>query len=192
MKIILASRSKYKKKLLKTILKDFSTQDANIDESQIKQNERFSPTQKAKKLALFKAQVIFAKNPKALVIGSDQILVFNNKILSKPGNIKKAIEQLSQLSGKTHYLYTAYAILYKDTQKVHMEKTTLNMRSLTNLEIKRYISLEKPIDTVGSYKLESLGISLFDKVLAQDFNSIVGLPLLELSKDLRSFGLKIP
>jgi septum formation protein len=73
-----------------------------------------------------------------------------------------------------------------------MDETRLTMRSLTPEEALRYVERDQPLDCAGSYKIESLGISLFEKIETEDFTAIMGLPLIQVSQSLRELGVAIP
>lgn len=192
MKIILASASKYRKELLEKLGISFECIAADIDETPIKNRYDLSIEQRAIELACAKAKAIQVDYPNSLVIGSDQICHMDNEIFSKSGSIEKSQEILEKLSGKTHYLSTAYCIAHSDIYVTHINTTALKMRNLSSLQIKKYLRLDNPIDCAGSYKLELNGISLFEKVETQDYTAIVGLPLVQLGNDLNKMGITVP
>jgi len=192
MEIILASSSPYRKDLLSKLGIDFKCISPDIDESIIKMNTSYSVEEKAIKLSVEKAKAIAKDYPECLIIGSDQICHFEDQIFSKTLNIDKSFELLSFLSGKTHQLTTAYSILKDGKITSHCNVTSLKMRDLNSLQIKNYLRKDNPIDCAGSYKLELNGIGLFSEIKTDDHTAIIGLPLIQLGKDLESFGLSIP
>lgn len=188
--LILASTSKYRGALLSQLGWPFEAIAPGVDESLLK-NEKLTPTQLASELAHMKARAVFEKNPLKCVIGSDQVCMLGEEILSKPGNEGNAIEQLSRMQGKVHELITAVTILAPD-QEIHFHnRTLLHMRELTRSQITEYVKADLPLDCAGSYKLESLGIKLFNKIEMDDHTSIIGLPLIQLNNHLLKLGYPI-
>ena len=183
--IILASNSESRLKILQETGIDFIQLKSNIDESLVKEkykkkNVNFIAT----KLAEAKALFISRENRKSYVIGADQICISKGKIFSKPKNKKKAIEQLSELNGKTHKLISAFSICY-DNQVVYsyVEEVKLKMRKLSKKSIKDYVEIDLPISSCGSYRFEANGKYLFSDVVGNT-STILGLPILPLIKIL--------
>ena len=104
---------------------------------------------------------------------------------------KKALEQLSRLQGKSHQLITSFSIIRKEKVITETVIANMYMKKLENDQIINYVKKDMPLYCCGSYKLESLGIALFDKIECEDDTSIIGLPLLKLIKALESFDIKI-
>ena len=123
---------------------------------------------------------ISRENIKSYVIGADQICISKGKIFSKPKNKKKAIEQLSELNGKTHKLVSAFSICY-DNHVVcnHVEEVRLKMRKLSKKSLKDYVELDLPLSSCGSYRFEVNGKYLFSEVKGNT-STILGLPILPL------------
>jgi len=188
--LILASKSNYKRELLNQLNVPF----LNIAPSFIEEEHKSEKTgiDLSEFLAYQKAQSILDVHRNSVIIACDQTIYLEKQRFDKPHTKEKAIAQLKQLQGKTHHLTSTYCILNKDNQILKSISATLKMRALTNDEIIRYIEIDKPFDCAGSYKLESLGISLFDSINTEDFTTITGLPLISISKDLRTLGFKIP
>ena len=183
--IILASNSESRLKILQETGIDFIQLTSNIDESLVKEkykkkNANFIAT----KLAEAKALFISRENRKSYVIGADQICISKGKIFSKPKNKKKAIEQLSELNGKTHKLISAFSICY-DNQVVYsyVEEVKLKMRNLSKKSLKDYVDIDLPISSCGSYRFEANGKYLFSDVVGNT-STILGLPILPLIKIL--------
>ena len=191
MRLILASESPYRKELLERLNLNFECSPANIDEESI-WNKNLSPLQVSTKLAEMKAQKVLDENPNAIVIGSDQVIAINNKILGKPKTEQKALEQLSELQNGPHLLITAVCILSRDKKVSFENETTLQIRSdLTQQELQNYIKYDLPLNCAGSYKIEGMGIALFEKIETSDFTSIIGLPLMQTAKNLKEFGIEV-
>ena len=138
----------------------------------------------ATKLAESKALFISRENRKSYVIGADQICISKGKIFSKPKNKKIAIEQLSELNGKTHKLISAFSICYNN-QVVYsyVEEVKLKMRKLSKKSLKDYVDIDLPISSCGSYRFEANGKYLFSDVVGNT-STILGLPILPLIKIL--------
>lgn len=189
MKLILASTSPYRKALLEQLHLPFVTHDSEVDEEKYKR-EISDPIELTKCLALEKAKSVHQKFPEAIVIGGDQVSVHNKEILGKPGTRENAVDQLLKLQGSTHQLVTATCV-FDNTGKSFewIETINLSMRPLNREQATKYVEIDEPLFCAGSYKIESLGISLFDKIDCEDQSAIVGLPLLKLASILRSLGL---
>ena len=188
--LILASTSKYRGALLAQLGHQFESISPGVDEDQLK-SQNFTPTQIATELAKLKALAVFKKRPEACVIGSDQVCVLNDELLSKPGSKENAILQLQKMQGIHHELITAVTILYPQGEINFHNRTLLFMRPLTLSEITRYVEEDLPLDCAGSYKLESKGIKLFEKIEMDDHTSIIGLPLIQLNNHLLKIGFPI-
>ena len=124
-----------------------------------------------------------------MIIGSDQLVSFENNILGKPHTKEKAFDQLKSMSGKTHSLLTSVTLINEDKEISFLNETKLTMKSLSDRFIQEYIEKDRPLDCAGSYKIERAGISLFDSIECDDFTAITGLPLIELSKYLQENDL---
>lgn len=189
--VILASGSKYRKELLGRLLSNFECHPPDIDESSYHSREP-TPERLAARLAREKSLVVSSRFPDALVIGSDQLVDVNGVVLGKPGSVAAAVKQLLEMSGRTHRLVTAVCILGPGFSREFSDVTSLTMRTLTSEEAERYVLRDQPTDCAGSYRIESLGISLFQRIETQDFTAIMGLPLIRLSCVLREAGLVLP
>lgn len=185
--LILASTSKYRSALLSQLGWDFESLNPGVDEDKVKMSITL-PHEIALTLATYKAQAIFAKRPDACVIGSDQVCSLNGQIFGKPQTKEKAMEQISLLQGKVHELLTAVAVVHPQGIERFINRTLLHMRPLTLKEIHAYVTEDLPLDCAGSYKLESRGIKLFDKIEMSDHTAIIGLPLIELTSTLIKLG----
>ncbi len=146
----------------------------------------------AEKLAYAKAASLSSEEPGAVVIGCDQLVSFEGKVLGKPGNVEPAIDQLFALAGKTHELITAMVVIHETRVYRHTDVSRLWMRPLPRSSIERYVLAERPLDCAGSYKLESGGIVLFDRIESNDHTAITGLPILALVSILAEIGFEIP
>ncbi len=184
-KLILASTSIYRKQLLQRLNIPFETVKPTFDE-EIYKNQGREAAELSLFLAAGKAKSVLQQN--ACVIGSDQVVSFEGKILGKSHTPDKAFEQIKSMQGKTHELITSTCLIFKNEEVGWTDKVLLQMRFLTDTEIQNYIAKDKPVDCAGSYKIESFGISLFERIQAEDFTAIQGLPLLKLHFHLKNWG----
>lgn len=186
MRLILASSSRYRKIMLERLGIPFCSVSPDIDESP-QQGE--TPSQMALRLSMAKAQAILAAHPGAVVIGSDQVATLDGSPIGKPGNFERAHEQLKMLSGRSVQFHSALCVTDGRRYEIDDVVTRCRFRSLRDSEIIAYLDKEKPFDTAGSAKAEGLGIALMDSMESNDPTAIVGLPLIALSRMLRSFGI---
>jgi septum formation protein len=192
LQILLASSSRYRRELLGRLLPCFDSVSPDVDEHAFHDLEP-TPDSLAQRLAIEKTQAVFRRFPEAIVIGSDQLADLNGQVLGKPGTVSAAVDQLLSMSGKTHRLLTAVCIAAPGKPLISiMDETRLTMRSLSPEDALRYVERDQPLDCAGSYKIESLGISLFEKIETEDFTAIMGLPLIQVSQSLRKLGVAIP
>ncbi len=187
--LVLASMSPYRFDLLKKLGIKFKVEKPNFDEETQKLQllqQQASPIQIAETLS--KGKVASLKSLNATVIGGDQLVHTDGKILGKSGNFEKAFEQLQSLRGKTHELITAVTI-QANSQQWHLNHvTSLKMKNLSDSEIESYLKKDQPYDCAGSYKIENCGLILFDEIKTDDFSAIQGLPLLWISNRLKELG----
>ncbi|WP_394191248.1 Maf family protein [Pseudoalteromonas atlantica] len=188
--LILASSSPFRQSLLQKFNLPFASFSPDVDETPIA-NE--SPSQLVMRLSALKAQAAKGKFDNGLVIGSDQVAVFNGQILGKPHNKENAIKQLSLFSANTVTFLTGLTVydLNTNTSKTIVEPFEVTFRTLTLAQISAYCDAEQPYNCAGSFKSEGLGICLFEKLSGDDPNSLIGLPLIKLSQMLAEFGLDV-
>ena len=146
------------------------------------------------RLARAKASAVAARQPKACVIGSDQIAVLDGcSPLGKPGTEARCLEQLRSCSGRTVEFLTAVAVLYEESHLIEFIDTTrVTFRILDQLTIERYVAKERPLDCAGGFKSEGLGIALCESIDSADPSALIGLPLIRLSAALRAAGFEVP
>ena len=190
--LILASQSAARKMLLKNAGISFEAIPADIDEREIqKASGLTSPGEIASLLAERKAAFVSLRHPGRYVVGADQTLARGSRLFSKPAGRNEAAEQLRALSGQTHELHSAIAVvcdgatLFSDVSVAHM-----TMRALDDQRIEAYLDAAGDVVTssVGAYQLEGVGVHLFELIEGDHF-TILGLPLLPLLKFLRSDGM---
>jgi len=186
--LLLASSSPYRRELLERLGLPFTCASPDIDESPY-QGETGEAL--ATRLAESKARELADRFPGHWIIGSDQVACLpDGSVLSKPGNHEMATEQLRQSSGHRVLFLTGLALLDSDSGKIDSlcEPFNVKFRELADEEIEAYLLREKPYDCAGSFKMEGLGITLFEALEGRDPNSLVGLPLIALNDLLRQWG----
>jgi len=184
-KLILASISPRRENLLRMIGFDFEVVNSQVDE----QSEVYTiPEVHVLELAQKKALKVAEKIDGGLIIGADTVVVLNNQILGKPKDAKQAKEILQQLSGKTHEVYTGFAIVEKPSGEMLSEfvKTLVSFRKLADEEIDRYIQSGSPFDKAGGYGIQDQG-ALFVQKIDGCFYNVMGLPVTKLYQALEKF-----
>lgn len=186
-KLILASTSRYRAALLARLLLDFEVFDPEVDETPVLDEP---PLELAHRLAKAKAQSYPAASD-TWVLGSDQVLDLDGAAVGKPGSLDIAKEQLAACSGKRVQFHTAVVLAHAETGRCWSAqcKTSVQFRELTQDEINRYVAKEPAFDCAGSFKVEGLGITLFDSVVSTDPTALEGLPLISTAALLRQHGL---
>jgi nucleoside triphosphate pyrophosphatase len=188
--LVLASTSEIRRRLLATAGIAVQVIAPTIDEAAVRHGlaPDLPAARVAETLAEAKAQAVSASRPDDHVIGADQILVLDNAIYAKPGDLAEARRHLASLRGRTHTLVTA-AVVLRDGRMLTTitESADLTMRHFSDAFLDRYLAAVGPDVTrsVGAYRLEELGAQLFDRIEG-DYFTILGLPLLPLLSFLRA------
>ena len=190
-KIILASKSKVRKKILEENGINCVVEPANIDEDLVKDSlikEGALPAIVSKNLAELKANKISQKKNGELVLGADSIIDLNNKIISKPSNRNEALAILKKLSGQKHYLISSVCIS-KNGSMIwnYTDKAELTMKEMTTSELKLYLTKirDEELYAYNVYQIEGEGRSLFSKIEG-DEDTIMGLPIQQIKKYLNT------
>lgn len=149
------------------------------------------PEAQARTFALGKARSIAAAHPGALILAADQVATVGDTVLRKPRTPEETIGRLRALSGRTHMLHSAVALLNAHTGEgaVRYQPVRLTMRLLSDDSIRRYVDRAQPHGSCGGYRFEGLGVALFERVEGADDSAIVGLPLVEVAALLRAAGV---
>lgn len=188
--LYLASTSPYRQQLLAKLTPHFIAVKPETDETPKPAEDASTLVQR---LARAKAQAVAATLNEGLIIGSDQVAVFNGQIIGNNHTRDNAIAQLTQFSGHSVTFLTGLALLNAATGNCQLtvEPFTVCFRHLTAAEIIAYVEREQPLDCAGSFKSEGLGISLFSALRGDDPNSLIGLPLIKLLHLLRNEGINL-
>lgn len=191
-KIVLASSSPYRRALLTRLGLPFDEIAPTCDEAAI-MAAPLPPDQIVTRLARLKAETVAARAPDAIVIGSDQVAELQGEILGKPGSPARARAQLARLQGRSHRLLTGLAVLDATSGRCleALDTHELRMRPLDAAQIAHYVERDHPVDCAGAYKIEQLGIALFERIVGDDFTAIVGLPLTRVSALLERLGVHV-
>lgn len=188
--LVLASSSPFRRELLSRLGVEFSSIAPEIDETPLPGE---TPAALVLRLAERKALAVGELHPDALIIGSDQVATLDERILGKPGDHTRAVEQLQRASGRRVTFYTGLC-LYNSASKNRQcccETFHVHFRELDTREIENYLRKETPYNCAGSFKSEGLGICLFQGMEGRDPTSLIGLPLMQLVSMLRNEGLDV-
>ena len=191
-KIILASRSGVRKKILKKNNINCDVIFVNIDEELIKESmlkEKATPEIISKNLAEIKANKISLKKPEALVLGADSVIDLNGELISKPTSRKEAVNILEKLNGKKHKLISSVCISKNGAMIWNFTDAAVLTMKLLNLdEIKSYLIKirDKELYAYGVYQIEADGRSLFSKIEG-DEDTIMGLPVKQIKEYLSKY-----
>lgn len=188
--LVLASTSIYRSELLKRLKIPFETAAPNVDETPLP-NESALIT--SARLAQEKARAVSSNYPDALIIGSDQVALLDDRQLGKPLTHDNAVAQLRAMRGKTTIFYTALTLLNSRTGNIQTEvaENQVTLRDLTDEEIEGYLLKEQPYHCAGSAKSEGLGIALMSRMSGDDPNALIGLPMILLTEMLRRENVRL-
>ena len=190
-KIILASRSEVRKKILNQNGINCEVIPADIDENQVKESlfeEKATPEIISKNLAELKANKVSEKKPNEIILGADSVLDLNGELISKPTNKKEALTILQKLNGQKHQLISSVCISKNGSMIWNFtDASTLTMKQLNLVEIKSYLTKikDKELYAYGVYQIEANGRSLFSKIEG-DEDTIMGLPVKQIKEYLSS------
>ena len=190
--LVLASGSAARRSMLDQAGVPFTVQPADIDETGLKKDLADLPfAGVAMELAMAKALAVSARRPNHWVLGSDQVLVFGDTILSKADNLAVARQRLTALRGQAHHLISAVCLV-KDgaVTWTASDQAILVMRDFSDAFLDAYLETEASaaLSSVGTYRLEGLGAQLFERVDG-DYFTILGMPLWPVLAELRQIGV---
>lgn len=188
--LVLASSSAYRRALLERLRYPFTVDAPAIDETP---RAHETPSATACRLARDKAQVVAARRPRAVVIGSDQVAVCDGRQLGKPGGHAAALAQLQAMRGREVDFHTAVCVIdgANDVLDEADIVTRVRFRVLSDAVLDAYLRAETPYDVAGSAKSEGLGIALLESVASDDPTALVGLPLVTVTHLLLKAGLDL-
>ena len=190
--IILASKSKVRKKILDENNINNRVEPSNVDEDLIKESllkDKATPTVISKNLAELKANKVSLKNIDTLVLGADSVIDLEGQLISKPESREEAFEILKKLNGKKHNLVSSVCIS-KNGSMIwnYSDKATLTMKNLNDNELKNYLSKisDETLYAYNVYQVEGEGKNLFSKING-DENTIMGLPINKIKEYLNNY-----
>jgi len=190
--IILASKSKVRKKILETNKIKCVVEPSNIDEESVKESllkEKASPETISKILAELKANKISQKKTGKLVLGADSVIDLNGRIISKPTDRDEALKILQDLNGRTHHLISSVCISQNGSMIWnYTDKASLTMKQMSEDELLSYLAKisDEALYAYNVYQIEGEGRSLFSKIDG-DENTIMGLPIKKIKEYLNNY-----
>ena len=192
MKIILASKSGVRKKILDENNIESEVIVSNVDEDEIKISllaEGADPLLISKNLAEIKSIKVSNKNPDRLVLGADSVISLNNQLINKPRSRKEALDILKKLNNSKHYLISSVCIS-KNGSMIwnHSDSSELKMKNFSDDQLAKYLDKIKTetLLSYGVYQVEAEGLQLFDYIKG-DHNSIMGLPIKDIINYIRQY-----
>jgi septum formation protein len=191
-KIILASKSEVRKKILEDNKIKFTAEPSNVDEDSIKESllkEKATPEMISKNLAELKANKISQKRKGNMVLGADSVIDLDEEIISKPKNRDEALQILNRLNGKTHHLISSVCIS-RDGSMIwnYTEKAALTMKLMSEESLKIYLAKisDEALYAYNVYQIEGEGRSLFSKIEGNK-DTIMGLPVKKIKEYLNNY-----
>jgi septum formation protein len=189
--IYLASRSPRRRELLAQIGVRFAVVESETDETR---HSGEHPEDYVLRLALEKARAARGGLPSSdrrPVLGADTAVVIGERILGKPGNQDDALAMMRLLSGRTHRVLTAVALITNDAERSDLSETRVTFRTLDEDEVLRYWRTGEPRDKAGGYAIQGLGAA-FVSLLHGSYSGVMGLPLFETARLLAAAGHPVP
>ena len=184
--VILASQSPRRRELLSLIGVAHAVQPADIDETQWPGED---PRAHCERLAREKVATVAAREPNALVIGSDTIVILDGDVLGKPASEAEARATLARLSGRTHTVMTAVAARWRGEERSAVEEVDVTFHPLSAEQIAEYVATREPMDKAGAYGIQGYGATIVARVDG-DYFAVMGLPLQRLVRLLAELGLR--
>ena len=183
--VILASQSPRRRELLSLVGIAHAVQPADIDETQW-QGE--APRAHCERLAREKVAAVAKREPKALVIGSDTIVILDGEVLGKPADEAEARATLARLSGRSHTVMTAVAVRWRGEERSAVEEVGVTFHALSAEQIAQYVATREPMDKAGAYGIQGYGATIVARVDG-DYFAVMGLPLQRLVRLLAELGV---
>ena len=183
-RLILASRSPRRRRLLEQIGLDFDVSVSDVSEEFA---DGTPPADAAEMLALRKADDVAKLHPGAITLGADTIVVLDDAILGKPRDEREARAMLRRLSGRTHTVFTGVALVHPESERsaTGVEATAVTFATMDSDEIEAYVATGSPMDKAGGYGIQDDRGALFVQRIDGDYYNVVGLPLHRLYRMLR-------
>ncbi len=186
-KIILASKSPRRKKILEQVGLSIKVVVSDFDEDKISFK---TPQEMVEKLSLEKAKTVARKHPSAIILAADTTVIFNGEIIGKPKSKKDAFRILKLLSGSTHEIVTGFTIVEGQKSITKHVASKVKFKQLLDKEIGVYVATGEPMDKAGGYGVQERG-GLFMEYIEGDYFNVVGLPIFAVAQVLKEFGVDI-
>lgn len=185
--IILASASPRRKEILKITGLKFKVDASDYEENL---NLKLNPHELARFLSGEKAKKVSHKYKNALIIAADTFIVFKSKILGKPHTEKEAKKMLNSLNNRAHSVITGFTIIDTGNKRKISKsvETKVWFKKLSQKELDSYVKTKEPLDKAGAYAIQGIGALLIRKIEGDYFN-VIGLPLSDLTENLKKFGI---
>ena len=184
MKIVLASSSPRRKELMQKISAEFLIDVSDVDETV---SEDLSPIEAVKTIAYRKGEVVRHRHPDNLVISADTIVVIDNEIIGKPVDELDAIRILNKLNNRTHIVYTAYCLFYKDKFFEDVVASEVVFNHLSNELINEYVKSKSPLDKAGAYGVQDNDTYPIVKEIKGSLTNVIGFPVEDIKKSIDIF-----
>ena len=190
MKLVLASTSPRRREILALLGVPFEVIEPDFDENVLPDQ---SIRDQVLKFAVGKASSVARSNPASIVIGSDTMILLDEKKIGKPDGIAHAREILRSLAGKTHRIFTSVAMLdiSGGPELGIVEEVLVKMRDYSEEEIERYLACDESLDKAGAYSIQGQGRDLIESIRG-DYLAAVGLPLKPIAEYLKNRGITVP
>lgn len=185
MRVILASQSPRRRELLTLVGITHEVQPADIDETPWPGE---LPIPHTERLAIAKAQVIASREPDALVIAADTIVVVDGDILGKPTNQADARAMLRRLSGRSHQVCTAMAVAFGNDVQAQVVRVSVRFRELDDATIAHYVETGEPMDKAGAYGIQGYGATIVEHIEG-DYFAVMGLSLITVVRLAQRMGV---
>ena len=188
--LVLASASPRRRRFLQQLGLDFRVEAADVDERVLPGE---TPESFVLRLAVDKARAVAAQRPDQMVIAADTAVVLGEEILGKPDNPAAAVEMLLRLAGRSHAVWTGYAVIRQDDgiEVARAVRTDVRMVDFNRNTAAAYVATGEPLDKAGSYGIQGRGGCLVERIDGS-YSNVVGLPVAELVADLERLGVIAP
>ncbi|MEX2008208.1 MAG: Maf family protein [Candidatus Spechtbacterales bacterium] len=185
--LILASGSPRRKELLEQAGFSFQVEPSDFEEDMTLE---IPPAELAQELSRGKAEAVARNNADAVVLGADTFIVFEGTLLGKPHTEEEAVRTLQRLNGTSHTVITGFTVIEaaRDKRVSRAVETTVYFCNLSEEEIGTYVQTHEPLDKAGAYAIQGRG-AIFVEKIEGDFYNVVGLPLCEVARVLKDFGI---
>ncbi len=189
-KLVLGSSSSYRHNLLWRLQIPFEVSSPDVDETALSGE---LPEATACRLAEAKARAVATRYPDALIIGTDQVAALDGIQLGKPLNYENATKQLYFMRGKEVIFHTALSLFNSRSGRMQSRliSSLVKFRELSDQQVGNYLVKEQPYHCTGSAKYEGLGIALIERIVSDDPNALIGLPLITLVEMLANEGIEV-